>query len=268
MSDHYRRAASLADILDRLGDTSSEGLAPIDQFHSGGLAATRELARLAAIKPGETVLDVGCGIGGPARLLVREHGAVVTGVDLSERYIEIGRALSKRAGVAIDLEKADALHLPFPDGGFDVVWTQHVAMNIADRERLYSEFRRVLRPQGRLAFHDLLAGQTPGPLHFPVPWADRPEDSFLIEPENMRAILVRAGFHALLWQDRTAATIAFFNNLPAATPTPPPLGIHLLLGPGFPVMAANLRRNFSEARLVAIMGVLAAGFPAAMTPKV
>jgi MPBQ/MSBQ methyltransferase len=262
MSEHYRRAESLENILAKIdalsGDLSPDSLAPLDQFHSGGLAASRELARLAAIKPGETVLDVGCGVGGPARLLAAEHGARVRAIDLSAIFIAIARALSKKSGIAVEFEAANALQLPFVDGSFDLVWTQHASMNIADKTQLYREMRRVLRPGGRLVFHDLLAGDKAGPLQFPVPWADTAQENFLIAPKDLRQLLPRCGFRETLWHDRTAATIAFFDK-PAATPaTPPPLGIHLLLGPDFPKMAANLRQNLMAGRVAAAMAVYAA----------
>src|SRR5262249_61444144 len=181
MSEHYRRAESLDRILAKIdevsGDLSPDALAPVDQFHSGGLAATRELARLAAIKPGELVLDVGCGAGGPARLLAAEHGARVRAIDLSPEFIAIAKALSKKSNIAVEFETGNALQLPFGDGSFDLVWTQHASMNIADKTRLYREMRRVLRPGGRLVFHDILARDKAEPLQLPVPWAERPEET-------------------------------------------------------------------------------------------
>ena len=137
MTEHYRRRAPLERILARVEDTSTEGLAPLDQFHSGGIKATRDLAALAGIAAGEAVLDVGCGAGGPARLLTAERQARVNGVDLTADYVELARALSAKSKIAVDFRQANALDLPFADGSFDVVWTQHAAMNIADRPRLY-----------------------------------------------------------------------------------------------------------------------------------
>ena len=262
MSEHYQRAESLASILAMIetvsGDLSPDALAPLDQFHSGGLAATRALARLAAIKPGELVLDAGCGVGGPARLLAAEQGARVRAVDLSPDYIAIAKALSKKSGIAVEFEVGNLLQLPFGDGSFDAVWTQHVSMNIADKTRLYRELRRVLRPGGRLVFHDLLAGDAPGPLQFPVPWADGPEESHLIAARDLRQLLPRCGFRETLWQDRTAAATAFVDRPAATPPTPPPLGIHLLLGPDFPKMSANLRDNLKAGRLAAAMALYSA----------
>ncbi len=262
MNEHYRRAESLASILARIdtvsGDLSPDALAPLDQFHSGGLAATRELARLAAIKPGELVLDAGCGVGGPARLLAAEQGARVRAVDLSPDYIAIARALSKKSGIAVEFDIGDLLQLPFGDASFDAVWTQHASMNIADKTRLYRELRRVLRPGGRLVFHDVLAGNNPGPLQFPLLWADGPEESHLIAAKDLRVLLPRCGFRETLWHDRTAATIAFFDRPAATQPSPRPLGVHLLLGPDFPKMVANMRQNLAAGRLSVAMGVYAA----------
>lgn len=260
MTDHYGRAAGLAEILARIdeispGALSPEALAPLDQFHSGGLAATRKLADLAAIRPGESVLDVGCGVGGPARVLVREHGARVHAVDLSPGYVEIGRELSKKSGIPVAFQIANALDLPFAGESFDMVWTQHASMNIADKARFYRELRRVLRPGGRLAFHDLLAGDESGALQYPVPWADRAGESFLIEAAALRTLLRRCGFRERVWEDRTAATLKFFETAPPPTAMAPPVGIHLLLGPEFPAMAANVRHNLASGRLGSAMAV-------------
>ena len=133
MSEHYRRVAPLDEILENVEDVSAEGLGQLDQLHTGGLAASRMLAKLARISRGEVVLDVGCGVGGSARLLTGEFGAQVTAVDLSPEYVEIGRALSQKSGIPVTFECANALDLPFSSGAFDVVWTQHAATNIADK---------------------------------------------------------------------------------------------------------------------------------------
>lgn len=254
MTEHYRRRAPLNEILAQVEDASIEGLALLDQFHSGGIKATRDLAALAKISAGEAVLDVGSGVGGPARLLVAECRARVTGIDLTADYVELARALSAKSGIAAEFRQANALELPFGDAGFDVVWTQHAAMNISDRPRLYGEIRRVLKPGGRFALHDIVAGPKAAPLHLPVPWADAQGESFLMAPEALRRLLGDLGFTELAWQDRTAITIAGFE----ATATRKAL-IHLLLGEGFDDMAANMRRNFAEARVGSAMGVFRRG---------
>jgi MPBQ/MSBQ methyltransferase len=252
MTEHYRRAAGTAEILALVEDASPEGLAPLDQFHSGGIAATRELAALAGIGAGQRLLDVGCGVGGPARLLAAECRAEVTATDLTADYLGLGRALSERSGVQVNFVCADALALPVTDAIFDVVWTQHAAMNIADKPGLYGELRRVLKRGGRLALHDIFVGPAPGALALPVPWADTPGESFLLQPTTLRNLLAGLGFRERAWIDRTAATIAYFERTPATSRA---FGTQLLLGPGFPDMAANFRRNFREGRVGAAMGV-------------
>ncbi|MDQ3045762.1 MAG: methyltransferase domain-containing protein, partial [Chloroflexota bacterium] len=144
----------------------------MDQFHIGGQEATLRLARLAGIHTGQTVLDVGGGLGGPARTLARAFECAVTVVDLTQEYCRVGAMLTSRTGLSprVAFVNASALNLPFSNDAFDVVWTQHSSMNIANKDRLYDELRRVLRPGGRLALHEIMTGRRI-PARFPVPWA-------------------------------------------------------------------------------------------------
>src|SRR5215475_8127879 len=184
--DHYRATGltpRLKTALTAIGPEEErltpQQLAPLDQFHTRGLAATTELAELAGITAAMTVLDVGSGVGGPARLVAATHGCRVTGVDLSEPFVEAARYLTERTGQSelVSFQTASALALPFGDGRFDVVLLQHVAMNISDRPGLYREIRRVLRSGGRFATFDVVSkGVEP---HYPVPWARTPATSFL-----------------------------------------------------------------------------------------
>jgi len=148
---------------------SPQELAGLDQFHTRGLAATADLARLAAISASMSVLDVGSGVGGPARYLAAACGCRVTGVDLSEAFVDAARYLTARTGQSgqVSFETGDALNLPFDNGRFDAVFLQHVAMNIADRARLYREIARVLKPGGKFATYDVVVKQ--GEPHYPVP---------------------------------------------------------------------------------------------------
>lgn len=190
VEDHYSRFERGAD------------LSKVDQLHTLGPMATAALAEVAAITAGERVLDVGCGIGGPARQLAA-LGARVTGIDLTPDLCAAARELNARASLDIDIHQGSALAMPFDDATFDVVWTQHVTMNIEDKAGLYRELRRVVRPGGRLAFFDVVAGPVQ-PLHFPVPWADEPSISFVVPPDAMRTLVVDAGFVPCVWNDTTA----------------------------------------------------------------
>ena len=145
-------------------------LIPVSELHNRGKQATVDLARLSEIKPEQHVLDVGCGIGGPARTLAAEFGCRVTGIDISDEFCTAARSLNELVGLSdkISIRAADALALPFEDESFDIVWTQHASMNIADKQALFTEMHRVLRPGGKLALHDVMAGPVQ-PVHFPVP---------------------------------------------------------------------------------------------------
>lgn len=236
--------------VDRL---TPEDLAPIDEFHIRGRAATLELARAAGLDDSKHVLDVGSGVGGPSRCIAREFGCRVTGIDLTEEYCRAAGMLSERVGLAqrVSYRQGDALNLPFPDEAFDVVWTVHTAMNIPDKPRLYREMWRVLKRGGTLAIYDVLAGPA-GPVLFPVPWARTPEASFLATPDELRGLLAQAGFRVTDWSDTTEGARAWFAALAEKIRKEglPPLGFHLLLGPDFQAMAQNQRRNLEEGRIV------------------
>ncbi len=167
-----------------------DDLAPVDQFHTAGKQATLELMHLAELQAGMEVLDVGGGLGGAARLLAAEQGCKVTVLDLTQEYCRVGELLTARTGLSdrVSFQQGSALDMPFPEARFDVVWTQHSSMNIADKARLYAEVRRVLRPAGRLAFHEIMAGPVQ-PIHFPVPWAHEPAISFLRPPVGLHLLL-------------------------------------------------------------------------------
>jgi MPBQ/MSBQ methyltransferase len=230
-----------------------EDLAPIDQFHIRGRTATLELARAAGLDSAKYVLDVGSGVGGTSRCLAKEFGCRVTGIDLTDEYCRAATMLSARIGLAhlVDFRQGDATELPFDDQTFDVVWTEHVAMNIPDKARLYKEMHRVLKPGGTLAIYDVLAGPT-GPVLFPVPWARTPDTSFLVQPNELRKLLEGAGFTVTDWSDTTEAARAWFVSLAEKIRKEgfPSLGFHVLLGADFKAMAQNQGRNLQEGRIV------------------
>ena len=265
--DHYRATGlteRLKTVLAALGGEDQrlapQQLAALDQFHTMGLAATDGLARLAGITAAMSVLDVGAGIGGPARFLAATYGCRVRGIDLSEPFIEAARYLTERTGQngQVSFEVASALELPFDDGGFDVVLLQHVAMNIGDRTRLYRELRRVLKPGGRFATFDVVLKS--GDLHYPVPWARTPATSFLLTAAATRAAIEEAGLRTLAWQDDSEAAKTWIAQMRASGPPPAP-NLGAVMGPDFAQALANLGRNLLEDRL----GILTAVFEAAST---
>jgi SAM-dependent methyltransferase len=235
---------------------SPDDLAPLEEFHTLGRRASEELAELAGVEAGLSVLDVGAGLGGPARLLASRYGCRVTAIDLTKDYCEISQLLTQATGLAalVEVRQGDALNLPFADESFDLVWTQHVSMNIADKLRMYQEVARVLAPGGRFAFFDVVAGGV-SPIHFPVPWAADPSISFLETPEQMGVLLDEAGFTPVVWQDLTDGVLAWLEQRVASSPDQAMIGLHLL-APDMATKLTNQVHNVREGRVRFLRAVL------------
>jgi SAM-dependent methyltransferase len=260
--EHYRAAGLTDRIKSVLTTTVPEGqaltvsqLAPLDQFHIRGILATTELAGIVELEPSARVLDLGCGIGGPARTLASTFGCKVTGVDLSPGFIETATYLTARCGLSdrINFQIGDALQLPFENAAFDAVFLQHVAMNIEGRAALYAEVRRVLAPGGRFATYDVVLRD--GDVVYPTPWARDASTSFLLSERDTRAALEQAGFMVLLWRDDTQIAVDWFKAAIAGSPASGP-NLGLVMGPDFPAKTANLARNIRENRLGVLSAVL------------
>jgi ubiquinone/menaquinone biosynthesis C-methylase UbiE len=232
-----------------------DDLAPADQFHSGGKGATERLARLAKLQPGMRVLDVGGGLGGPARTLAAQFGCHVTLIDLTDSYVKAGAALTARLGLSdrVIHRVGDALALDVPVRAFDVVWTQNSGMNIADKEGLYRGFARVIRPDGVLAIQEPMAGPAQPPI-FPLMWAADPSASFLRTPADMRAAIETAGFHVRAWDDIT-------EEVPSVVPTPAHSVQRIVMGAALDAIVAAGQRNRSERRIVMLQAVMDRAHP-------
>jgi ubiquinone/menaquinone biosynthesis C-methylase UbiE len=234
-----------------------EQLAPVDEFHVGGRAATVHTVGRMGLKSSDHVLDVGCGIGGATRYIAATFGCRVTGIDLTPAYIAAAEELARRTGLAdrIAYRVGSALAMPFADAAFDAALTQHVAMNIKDRGGLYREVARVLKPGALFCIYDLMKGSNDD-LRFPVPWAATPATSHLTTPQGMLALLADAGFEVLEVEDRTQFALDFFRENAAATAAaaaagvPAPPGTNILMGASARDKLQNVRTNVERGAVV------------------
>ena len=258
IKDHWERddlSQAIRDALiasgKKLDALTLDNLAPFDQFHGGGKEFTIRLARLANLKPGMSVLDVGGGLGGPARTLALEFGCQVTVVDLTESYIQAGKMLTSlmQLDELVTFQVGDALDLPFDGDSFDAVWTQNSGMNIANKERLYTGFHRLLRPNGLLAIQEPMAGPNQPPI-FPVMWSRDGANHFLRKPEQMRAVIEAAGFQMLKWDDVTLVKDASSNSRPIYSIQKLVMGEELLKE-----ITRASQRNEAEQRLLMFQAV-------------
>lgn len=238
VAEHYSSGTLFDRIMEGLGRLGTAGaIAPaslklVDEFHIGGVEATRDVLAQLAIRPGDRVLDIGCGIGGTARFIAQETGASVTGVDVTEEFVDTARRLTALAEIDdIEFFEASALALPFEAHSFDVATLMHVGMNIEDKPGLFREAGRVLRAGGVFAVYDVMQTGA-GELGFPVPWSSAPETSFLAPPEIYRAAAEGAGFTLVAERGRRDFAVAFFAALQAkiAQSGPPPVGLPLIMG--------------------------------------
>jgi SAM-dependent methyltransferase len=237
---HYGRVGILENIRAALSaagrdpDRIAPGdLAAVDEFHLGWHPATLGFAEAMAIGPGMRVLDIGAGLGGPARHFAR-LGATVEGIDLTPEYVAAGQALTEASGLAhrVRLQVGDALALPFESGAFDAATLLHVGMNIADKAALFAEVARVVRTGGRFGLYDVMR-VAEGDLPYPLPFAAGPETSFVERPETYRRLLAAAGFRMVSERDRSAFVLDLAAEARARITAegPPVLGMHLVVGP-------------------------------------
>ena len=244
---------ALTDAGLRLDSLQPADLAPLEDFHTMGRIATHQLVDLLEITGDHRVLDAGSGVGGTARFVADRCGCPVTAVDLTDEYCETARWLNGLVGFAdrISVRQADVTDLPFTDATFDVVFSQHVQMNVADKARLYAEARRVLVDGGRLALWDITSGDS-ADLDFPLPWAEHPRQSHLATPDQLRATIEAAGFVIEHWDDLTEQAAALMQAILAAPLNP--LGLHAFVA-DFERKANNLTSALADGRLRAVQGI-------------
>jgi len=260
VSDHYFSNDDLVEIVRQklLGDGRDPGqisttdLATFDEFHIRGRNATLELAQQMKLKPGDHVLDIGSGLGGPARTLAENFDCHVTGIDITPEFCRAARIFSEwvKLDDRVDFQQGDATAMAFADGCFDAAMTIHVAMNIWAKDRIYAEAKRVLKPGGVFGVYDILQGEG-GEVLYPVPWARRASISHLAKPAGMESLLQAAGFEILQRKDSTEESLAWFERVAASWQKtgPPKLSLQIFLGEDFPLMAQNQLRNLDERRI-------------------
>ena len=246
----------IVDGLNQIGKDLSkvtlDDLQPVDEFHIRGDVATKELIKLSAFTADMHILDVGCGVGGSTRRLSDQVGCKVTGIDLSDEYIDAAERLTQLLNMEeqVKFHAASALELPFEDNTFDGVWSIQMNMNIEDKLSWLKEVYRVLKPGSSVVLYEV-CGHKNSPVHFPVPWAQDSSMSFLVPPEPFRDVITSAGFDITVWNDKTDLAQKAFSQMsePKGEPDLPELGVHLLVGNDILTKAYNLRRNLDEERV-------------------
>ena len=212
---------------------TAEDLAAVDEFHIGGREATEAIAAQMNLRAAMRLLDIGCGIGGPARYFASHHSCQVTGIDLTPEYVRTACALTALVAMAssVQFEQGSATQLPFEPHSFDGAYMFHVGMNVPDKAKLFQEVKRILLPGSIFAIYDVMRS-APGEIRFPVPWATSGADSFVSPAGDYRQLLSEAGFAILAERERRQFAIDFFERmrLRAEQPGPRPLGIQLIMG--------------------------------------
>jgi sarcosine/dimethylglycine N-methyltransferase len=259
VQEHYANSGPGSGIVARIMATlhsnagadvaiTPDALAPFDHFHGNGLAATRDMAELLGPRAGESILDVGSGIGGPARWIAANYGCAVTGVDLTREFCDAARELNSLSGMTdrVRIMEGSALALPLPDVSFDRAYSQNVMMNIDDKVGVYREVFRVLKPGGQFVLCDVSAGPG-GSLEFPLPWADVAENSFLATAVETRRDLLAAGFELVSFREAPRAVPP--RQTAMGRPDSQPAAGDVLMGERFQQMKTNSLRAIEDGRI-------------------
>ncbi|NDY70711.1 class I SAM-dependent methyltransferase [Desulfobacter hydrogenophilus] len=261
---HYTRpglGAKIRQGLEKAGKIPEQinlrDLAPVDQLHTGGGAATLELVAQAGLDKGMTILDAGCGIGGTSRLLAQKFGLVVHGIDLSKDFIETANVLNQWCGFAedgtINLKQGSLMALPYPDNFFDAVLCQHVLLNIKDKPKAFAELSRVLASRGKLILHEIVDGPGPAP-RYPVPWAANESASMLCSRQDLGEYAKKAGFELVFSEDKTHSAALWWKKINAIKKArgTGPLNPGLVFGENAGQFGANMEQNFKEQAVLCV----------------
>ena len=267
LNDHYGQpdlSGKIRQAFERLDlkpeEVTREDLANLDEIHIRGLEATLELGKLAGLEPGMRVLDVGCGIGGPARTLAAEFGCEVVGLEIVGEFCRAAAMLTEWVGMTdrVSFHEGDMRAMPFADADFDLVFTQHTVMNVADKTALFGEIRRVLKDPGMFLLYEV-CGDDDAALHYPVPWAGGPDISFLTTADALRGLITAGGFTEKHWADVTGQALDWFDGLAAGMrkTVPRRMGpnVGVILGSDAAEKSRNLLRNLREGRIQVVQGL-------------
>lgn len=242
-----------------INNLTIKDLAPVDAFHIRGVKATIELASLIKIKPEYKILDLGCGIGGSARFLVDNYRCDVTGIDITEGYCHAAIELSKLLKLEdkTEFRQADAVDLPFENESFDIVWSEHVQMNIENKQKFYEEICRVLKPDGKLIFYDVFTGME-RKIIYPVPWANDSSTDFLVGQNEIKKIIKSLNYKISCWEDKTDLSRNWFSAAftKMKNRKPSPLGLHLLMGENAGEKFYNMVRNLNENNITVAQAIV------------
>jgi SAM-dependent methyltransferase len=234
-----------------LDNVTVQDLSPVDHFHARGFPATQELADRLPIQPGQHILDIGCGLGGPARYIAKRFQCKVSGIDITPAFVEAGNKLTAlvRMEAQVKIELGDGQSLPYEASSFNGAYSQHVTMNVPDRPKFFAEAWRVLKPGAFFALTEHGLGPTGQP-HYPVPWSADGSGAYLVTPAETRTLLEQAGFEDIVIEDTGPKYLAGYKTMIEKTEsgTLPPFGTHLLMGETALQKTRNAARNIAEGR--------------------
>jgi ubiquinone/menaquinone biosynthesis C-methylase UbiE len=242
-----------------INNLTIKDLVPVDAFHIRGIEATKELASLIKIKSSYKILDIGCGIGGTARYLADNYGCFITGIDITEEYCKAAAELSKLLNLEdkTEFRHADAIDLPFENESFDIVWSEHVQMNVENKQKFYQEIYRVLKTGGKLIFYDVFKGKG-DEIFYPVPWANDSSTDFLVEQNETKNLIESLDFKINYWEDKTDLSRNWFSAAVTKMKSrkPSPLGLHLVMGENADEKFHNMVCNLNEKNITVAQAIV------------